>query len=316
MRPITPQKGSRAAHRFSGAWCLRGGDGARRPAPSPRAGLTLIELLVVLALIATLLAVMLPIAADALRVDQRKASVEMASTLRYVYDEAVVRNAPMRVAYDLDQRTWWVEIADGPVRIFKNREDREAFAEYMESKQESDSRVQEMVEANRGNIPTMTDVAADLLGVEGDEAGSAMGMLGGMMAGLFGGGGSLGAERGKEYKVNEFHPVEDEEEFAKRSLPPDVQFYAVWTPQYDEPVKPMDEYERAAADSGFGDKPKSRVVYTHIFPGGYMEDTVVYLSDLEGKTVTSIVVEPLTGRVRVVNDEVEPPDLRDRERSQ
>ena len=55
------------------------------------------------------------------------------------------------------------------------------------------------------------------------------------------------------------------------------------------------------------------IAYTHAFPGGYLEDSVVYLTDDDGNSVISLTVEPLLGRVDLVYGQVDPPDLRDRE---
>ncbi len=275
------------------------------------AGFTLIEMIVVMSIISALLLVMLPVLSSVLGVDQRKAAQELSATLRYVYDESVVQNAPMRIAYDLDHNRWWVEVADGPVRIFRDRGEKEAFDEFLADKAESDADVAEKSERERQNIPTMSELFSQL-GPSDDEGG---GGGAGMMGAIFGGGGMAPGARGGEYKPNEFHPLGDEEDdFAARELPGDVRFWGVWTPQSgDEVVKPMDEYELAAMRDTPAEEQKWTVVYTHIFPGGYMEDTVVYLSNPEGDDITSIVVEPLTGRVRVIKGLEDLPDLRDRE---
>jgi general secretion pathway protein H len=47
--------------------------------------------------------------------------------------------------------------------------------------------------------------------------------------------------------------------------------------------------------------------YIYFFPLGLTEAAQVYLSDDEGQTVYSLVVHPLTGKVRVHNTYVEPP---------
>jgi Tfp pilus assembly protein FimT len=99
--------------------------------PTSRVGVTLIELVVVLAIMGMTLVVMAPAVRSAFGVNERQAAQRMSAMLRYAYDEAVVRNAPMRVAYDLDNRRYWIEAADGPVRIFRNRQEREAFDEFL-----------------------------------------------------------------------------------------------------------------------------------------------------------------------------------------
>ena len=264
-----------------------------------------------MSIIAALLLVMIPVVSSVLGVDQRKAAQELSATLRYVYDEAVVQNSPMRIAYDLDHNRWWVEAADGPVRIFRGRDEKEAFDEFLAEKAESDADVAEQAERSRQNIPTMSELFSQLAPADGEDSGGGAGMMGA----IFGGGGLSPGPRGGEYKPNEFHPLGDEDDdFGARELPGDVRFWGVWTPQSgDEIVKPMDEYELAAMADTPAEEQKWTIVYTHVFPGGYMEDTVVYLSNPEGDDITSIVVEPLTGRVRVIKGLEDLPDLRDRE---
>jgi prepilin-type N-terminal cleavage/methylation domain-containing protein len=273
-------------------------------------GFTLIELVVTMSIIGALLLVLLPVVNNVLGVDQRKASRELASTLRFLNDESVVRNAPMRLAYDLDHNTWWVEAADGPVRIFRDRKGKEAFDEFLAEKKESDEEVAERAASTR-STSTVTDLIGQLMpeGLSDDAAVGGAGLL----SSLFGGGGGPDA-RGGEYRPNEFRPLgEDDSDFSKRELPSDVRFWGVWTPATDEIVKPMDPYEREAMEKEDPADQKWTVAYTHIFPAGYMEDTVLYLSDESGDDMTTIIVEPLTGRVRVIKGMEELPDISDRE---
>jgi general secretion pathway protein H len=47
--------------------------------------------------------------------------------------------------------------------------------------------------------------------------------------------------------------------------------------------------------------------YVYFFPLGQTEPAIVTLSDPDGETVFSLVVHPITGRVRIYNQEVQPP---------
>ncbi len=47
--------------------------------------------------------------------------------------------------------------------------------------------------------------------------------------------------------------------------------------------------------------------YIYFFPLGQTEPAIVHLSDPSGETIYSLVVHPVTGRVRIVNSYVEPP---------
>jgi type II secretory pathway pseudopilin PulG len=264
-----------------------------------QAGVTLIEIIVVLGLMALMIAVAAPSLRSVLGADKRKASQEVAATLRAVYEEAVVRNQPMRVAYDLDARTYWVEASDSAV-IFRDRSQAEAFEEFLAEKSESDERAAEKAkyDTNDGGI-----------------LGGGGGGIGGLIAGFMGGGGPTGGadgSTGSDYKPNEFVLVEDGI-FKKRDLPRGIYYWGVWTPQYEDPVKPLGQIEYEAMAEEDPEEQKWTIAYTHVFPGGYMEDSVVYLTDEDGEDVTSLVVEPLMGRVKIVQDYVEPPDTSDRE---
>ncbi len=281
-------------------------------------GLTVIELVVVLALIGILMVVAVPTMRAVFGADLREATLELAQTIRYVRAEAVLRNTPMRIAYDLDGSAWWVEAADGAVRIFRNRDEREAFAEFLTEKAEADERVREDADRRRSAGPTQSDLMAQLLGDQagGDEAGG-MGGMGGLLGGLFGGGGGFApGVRGGEYNPNQFGPilgdVEGDEHLVRRELGA-VRFAGVWTPQYDQPVEPLDEYELEAMMRELPEDQKWTVVYTHVFPGAYTEDSVIYLSDETGDDIYSIRVEPLTGLVEVEKGRIDLPDLSDRE---
>jgi hypothetical protein len=266
---------------------------------------------VVLALVGVLLLAAVPSVRAVMGVDLKSASRELAASLRYVYDEASVRNIVMRLAYDLDNSTWWVEAADSDVRIFSNSRDKEAFDDFMEKKNLSDEEVVERARMRKSNEPSMSELSEMFGGESGGDEGGLGGLLGGML------GGGLSAKTGVgQYAVNQFSPLGDmDEAFDKRALPGSTRFWGVWTPQGDDVVRPMDEFEAEAMLREDPEDQRWRVVYTHIFPGGYMEDTVVYLSDEDGETITSLVVDPLIGRVRVIQDKVEVPDTRDRDRS-
>lgn len=269
------------------------------------AGTTLIEIIVVLALAALMMAVAIPSLATVLGVDQRKASRELAATMRWAYEEATIRNQSMRIAYDLDHGTYWVEAADGEVRIHKDWKAREAFDEFMEEKLESDQRMRDKQSANTSAQQNITDLLAGFAGEDG-EMPNAGGLLGGLM-----GGGILPGARGGEFKVNRFQPIGDGLMGGKKEFPSSVRFWGVWTPMFDEVQKPHDEFEIEQVQQE--EQPEFRIIYTHVFPGGYMEDSVVYVSDESGQDITSLVVEPLIGRVVVEEGEADIPDTRDRE---
>ena len=52
--------------------------------------------------------------------------------------------------------------------------------------------------------------------------------------------------------------------------------------------------------------------YLYFFPLGQTEPAIITLSDMSGEHVYSLVVHPITGRVKIYNEQVEPPAGRDR----
>jgi len=47
--------------------------------------------------------------------------------------------------------------------------------------------------------------------------------------------------------------------------------------------------------------------YIYFFPLGMTEPAIIHVSDLEGGTIYSLIVHPVTGRIQVVNEYVRPP---------
>lgn len=83
-------------------------------------------------------------------------------------------------------------------------------------------------------------------------------------------------------------------------LPNGTRFGGVYTPQYDELVEPTGEEE---------DPEHPLITYSYVFPNGFAEPTVVQMvktrNEDDGYTV---VVEPLSGRVTLRTEVVDPRD--------
>lgn len=82
------------------------------------------------------------------------------------------------------------------------------------------------------------------------------------------------------------------------ALPGGSRFGWVYTPQYEEPVEPAEEPPE--------DPEEDQLVYAHIFPDGQMEFAVIRIvGDVDPEDGYTLVVEPLTGRIHVLNEQVE-----------
>jgi prepilin-type N-terminal cleavage/methylation domain-containing protein len=255
-----------------------------------RRGLTLIELMVVMAIVLAVALVTIPAIGRWLGGDVRAAGRKLGSVLQTAYDEAALQNVPMRVAYNLDRHAYWVEASYGTVQLFENQSAREDWTDLEEIREEEIEEARERDEQAKDRLRTQQQ----------DKVGDQDSPLAGLMAMM---GVSLGTGALEPApRVNEFVPLEDEV-FKIRQLPPNVVFKGIWTPQWDDVVEPQDEIPE--------DEEEELIVYTHIFPEGYMEDSVIYLMDTS-ESILSLIVEPLTGRVRAEIGEADPPDREDR----
>jgi len=255
-----------------------------------RLGVTLIEMMVALFIVLLVAVVAIPAVANWLGGDVRSASRDLASVLQMAYDECAIQNVPVRLAYNVDQRSYWVEAATGEVRLFLNQAQREENAEDELDREEEQERWKAEDERAKEEMRQKQDQ------MMGDTDSPMSGLLG--MMGLNMGTGTLEPMP----KLNEFQVLEDQV-FKIRQLPHGCAFMGIWTPQYDDRVEPQDPPP---------EEPEEELIaYTHIFPQGYMEDTVIYLIDRH-ETVMSITLEPLTGRVKTELGEADPPDREDR----
>ena len=255
-----------------------------------RQGVTLIELVVVIAIVLAIGMVTIPAIGNWLGGDVRRSGRKLGSVLQTAYDECALRHVPLRVAYNVDRHAYWVEAATGEVRLFQNQDEREEWLETEETRAEELEEFNEKEEMARDRIRTQQQ----------DKISDTESPLSGLMALL-----GLSLETGAIQpapSLNEFVPIDDPI-FAIRELPPGVAFMGIWSPSWDRVVEPQDPQPE--------EEEEEQIVYTHIFPEGYMEDTVIYLIDHQ-ETVLSLVVEPLTGKVRAEMGEAEPPDREDR----
>lgn len=127
--------------------------------------MTLIEIMVVIAILGLIALVAIPTLSGLLDLQQRAAVKELASTYTWLMDEAALRNATFRVAYDLDRSTWKVEVGDPNTVVFSTPEEREEFDEELEdemkryTKRELEEGAGADIEEKRGRFEGLTDPA-------------------------------------------------------------------------------------------------------------------------------------------------------------
>lgn len=85
----------------------------RRPPRRPAAGFTLLELSVVLLVFGIAASVLAPRLRDREGLVLSASAAKLATTARYLYDEAAYRRVPMRLNLDLDRQAWFVTVLGG-----------------------------------------------------------------------------------------------------------------------------------------------------------------------------------------------------------
>lgn len=239
-----------------------------------RRGMTLMEIMVVGAIIAGVFAIALPSTRSLMGVERQVAAKNLASTYRYLREEATLRNVVFRVAFDLDENTWSVQVGDPDTLIFYDQDTRETFEDDLRSelKRYTQRELEEgAAEETVSKLLNFQDVADETLArlVEPPEA----------------------PEEGEEPK-----------EATAVSLPPGTIFAWVHTPQYDKPVEASDEPPE-------DDEPHA-LAYSFIFPNGYAEPTLIRIVDEDDEDDGyTLEVEPLSGRVLLHEEEVELDDV-------
>lgn len=134
-----------------------------RNSPS-EVGLTLIELMVAMAIIATIFVVSASGLRQLTSADLKNSASQMASMLRYLSNKAVTEHVYLRVVYDLDAQSYWVEESREKFLIVKEEKEKEEKEEKEETKE--DFAVSESKLLKKKTLPNdvrFKDVYADYL---------------------------------------------------------------------------------------------------------------------------------------------------------
>jgi type II secretory pathway pseudopilin PulG len=91
--------------------------------------MTLLEIMVVMAVIGLVMAIAVPAVSNVLHIQQVGAARELAQTYRFLREEAAMRNVTFRIAFNLDARTYKVELGDPNTLVFTDPTEREEYEE-------------------------------------------------------------------------------------------------------------------------------------------------------------------------------------------
>ena len=239
-----------------------------------RKGLTLIEIMVVMAIIAIVLAVGMPAISGVLALQQQSAITELSKTYVWLIDEAAMRNATFRIAYNLDRNTWKVEMGDPNTLVYGDPQSREEAEEKLAERMARFTEREK--EAAAGGTQDLRGISGFSFGGDDEEAEEAA------------------------VKAQTWEGLDDPMFTTEQTLPYNAVIHYVWTPQYGE--------DGARGSEEPPDDPEDdAIAYTYIFPDGTAEHTVIrIITPGDEEDGWSIEVSPLTGEVSIHGDIVNP----------
>jgi general secretion pathway protein H len=247
--------------------------GARGPFEGPRgrqSGFTLIEIMVVLAIVALMASLGIRGFRSLARSDLRASASNLSGAMRFLFDRASTTGKTHRLVLDLEGGRYWAEVSDDKFFVPRDAESPEAARrrEEVEAKEDEEQRQKE--EKNRQE--------ADRLAASSSSSGDSSS------------GSSFDLSK---LEVGEFKPKRARfAAFKEMALKPvtlkKAVLRSVYTPRLTDPVT-------------------SGRAYVYYFPLGQTEPAIVTVSDPTGETIFSLVAHPITGRVKIYNEEVKPP---------
>ena len=236
-------------------------------------GFTLIEIIIVLAIVGLISGLGVRGLRSLARSDLRADASHLSGAMRFLFDRASTTGKTHRLVLDLEGGKYWAEVTDDKFFVPHEAETPEQIRrrEADEAKEDEEKRAA----ADRAS----KSAASDMFGSSSSS--------------------SSGLPMDSSYdpaklEIGEFKPKRARfAAFKEMALKPvtlkkKVVFRSVYTPRSTEPVT-------------------TGRAYVYFFPLGQTEAAIVSLSDPEGDTIYSLVAHPITGRVRVYNQEVKPP---------
>ena len=243
---------------------------SRSGAQRPRErGFTLIEIIIVLAIVALIMSLGVRGFRSLARSDLRASATNLAGAMRFLFDRASTTGKTHRLVIDIEAGRYWAEVSDDKFYVPREAESLDA------ARRREDKEAQEDAERRAAEEKASSSAATEMFG-----ASSALP--------------SDSSYDPSKLDIGEFHPKRARfAAFKDLALKPvtlnkRVVIRSVYTPRLTEPIT-------------------TGRAYVYFFPLGQTEPAIVTLGEPSGDAVFSLVAHPLTGRVKVYNQEVKPP---------
>jgi general secretion pathway protein H len=241
--------------------------GSRGSARRASSGFTLIEVMVAMMVIALIATIGVKGFRTVTKGSLREGSSHLAGAIRFLFDRASITGKYHRLVIDLNEGRYWAEVSD------------DRFYAPNQAESEPDRRKREEKE----------DAVED----EERKRQEKQRLLYGSSSSSSSSGSSSSSFDMSKMEVGEFRPRRARfAAFKETALKPvtlkkEVRIKSVYTPRMTDPVT-------------------AGRVYLYFYPLGQTEPAVITLTDKAGDSVFSLVVHPITGKVKIYNVEVKP----------
>jgi general secretion pathway protein H len=247
-----------------------------RSSRAPReGGFTLIEILITLAIISLVMTLGVKGLRSIARSDLREATTHLSGAMRFLFDRASTTGKTHRLVLDLEGGRYWAEVTDDKFFVPREAETPEATRRREEDEAKEDEEKKQAAEKAAATAANDTFASSS-----GSISASGLPMN--------------SSYDPNKLDIGEFRPQRARfAAFKEMAIKPvtlgkHVVFRSVYTPRATEAIT-------------------SGRAYVYFFPLGQTEQAIVSLSDPDGETVYSLVAHPITGRIKMYNQEVKPP---------
>jgi general secretion pathway protein H len=240
--------------------------GSRGSARRASSGFTLIEVMVAMMVIALIATIGVKGFRTVTKGSLREGSSHLAGAIRFLFDRASITGKYHRLVIDLNEGRYWAEVSD------------DRFYAPNQAESEPDRRKREEKE----------DAVED----EERKRQEKQRLLYGSSSSSSSSGSSSSSFDMSKMEVGEFRPRRARfAAFKETALKPvslgKLKIKSFYTPRMTDPVT-------------------SGRAYLYFYPLGQTEPAIITLTDASGESVYSLVVHPITGRVRIYSQEVSP----------
>jgi len=243
--------------------------GAERRRRSPVDGFTLIEVMIALLVVSLVATLAIRSFRAVTKSSLREGSARMAGAIRFLFDRASITGKYHRLVIDLDQGRYWAEVSDDRFYAPNQAEsepDRRKREEKEDAAEEEERKRKEKQQLLYGSSSSSSSSSSASSSSSFDMSKMDVGEFRPRRA------------RFAAFKETALKPV---------TLKKEVRIKSVYTPRMTDPVT-------------------AGRAYLYFYPLGQTEPAVITLTDKSGESVFSLVVHPITGKVRIYNEEVRP----------